>query len=634
MQEALHILKKYWEHSEFRPMQYAIIEAVVAQKNVLGLLPTGGGKSICFQIPALLQDGICIVVSPLIALMEDQVNSLLSKNIKAMALTGSIKLSDLDSQLDNCIYGNYKFLYLSPERLQNDLVQARIKLMNVNLLVIDEAHCISQWGHDFRPAYRNISVFKELKPRVPLLALTATATPKVIADINTQLDTTLKVFQQSFFRANISYKVTIAEDKYYKITSILTNSNSTAIIYVRNRHATLEIAAYLQKLGYQAAAFHGGLKLSEKKKKLKDWLANKFRVMVATNAFGMGIDKPDVRHVIHFNLPENLESYYQEAGRAGRDGNYAEATIITNTSDKPTLENQFLAKLPSYEEITECYRKLFSYFGIAYGEGYLEEFNFNFNEFCRQYRFDNHKTFAAFQILERCGLLKFNEEFRSPTLLKFSTKPWILDKYLDKNPRANLVVKSILRTYGGIFDNKTAINISSISDKTNITEQKIQEILNKLAENSLIELTKTPLDALIMFLVPREDSRTLSPHKKFIQEYLKDKTLKINQVLQYIDNTKTCRSKQLLSYFGEEKKENCGICSVCTYTKETELNRDKMNSIYLEIAKSLKQSPKTSRQLVEALNFSENHILEVLRLLLEKERISRTNINTYKLNRK
>ena len=352
--------------------------------------------------------------------------------------------------------------------------------------------------------------------------------------------------------------------------------------------------------------------------------------MVATTAFGMGIDKPDVRHVIHLNLPENLESYFQEAGRAGRDGKYAEASVITNKSDIPVLENQFLAKLPSIPEIKEVYKKVLAYFRIAYGEGEQEAFNFNFNLFCKQYNFNIHKAYAALQILERCSILKLSEEFHKRTLVKFEVFPGTLNTYLNNQPEVSEFTKSILRTYGGIFENLTAINLSSLAEKANISDAEALRILQKLEKDEIIEFEYAQHDASVTFLVPREDERTLIPHTKFIEQYLQNKKEKIEQVLTYIDKNETCRSKQLLTYFGEKEIDDCGICSVCTKKQSGKLTRDLMNIIYFEIIKLLKTAERSSRELVAQLPFAEEHILEVLRLLVEKNRIKRTPTNTYK----
>jgi ATP-dependent DNA helicase RecQ len=347
MKHPIEILEHYWKFSEFKPQQEAIIDAVLTNEDCIALLPTGGGKSICFQIPALIKEGICIVVSPLIALMQDQVNALKDKGIKAMALTSGFSYEDIDRMLDNCIYGNYKFLYLSPERLQQDLVQERIKQMNVNLIAVDEAHCISQWGHDFRPAYRDIKLLRTLHPNVNVIGLTASATAKVVEDISSQLDyISPKIFKTSFQRPNLAYLTLDCEDKYFKTVQILKKYSGSSIIYVRNRKATLEISGYLNNIGITSGYYHGGLSAKEKDTQFERWTANQNQVMVATNAFGMGIDKADVQTVIHHNLPESLESYYQEAGRAGRNNENAYAVILQNISDEQNSKNQFINSLP------------------------------------------------------------------------------------------------------------------------------------------------------------------------------------------------------------------------------------------------------------------------------------------------
>ncbi len=612
-------------------MQWPIIQAALQNKDVIALLPTGGGKSVCFQVPAIYREGICIVVSPLIALMQDQVNALKNKGIKAMALTGGISFQDLDAALDNCIYGNYKFLYLSPERLQQELVQERIKRMNVNLIAVDEAHCISQWGHDFRPAYRNVNILKRLKPGVPLMSLTATATQKVVEDIQTQLDLEApEVFKQSFFRGNLAYNIVNAEDKNYRLLQLLTKPEESVIIYVRSRKATIEVTNFLKKNNYKAETFHGGLKLEEKQKKLQNWLDDKINIIVATTAFGMGIDKPDVRQVIHLNLPESIESYFQEAGRAGRDEKPAVATIITHTSDIPVLKNQFLAGIPDVTDVKLVYRKLNSYFRIAYGEGENTNHNFNFGQFCQHYQFNTIKTYQALQVLDRCGILKLSEQFYKKTELQFIVSGKQLQYFLEENPKYNLLVQAILRTYGGILENLTGINLSTISDKTGTDEKEALRLLNELQQQGIADFSHAKHDANITFWMPREDDTTINPFSAYIKEQKKSKEANIQSILDYIANEKVCRSRQLLEYFGEKEVEDCGICSVCTAHKRI-LTRTEMNNIYREIMPLLKQQERTSREITQNINYPEDHVLEVLRLLAEKGIIYRTKTNTYKI---
>ncbi len=631
MEDINNILFQYWGHREFRPMQEEIIAAALDNRDVLALLPTGGGKSLCFQIPALTLQGICIVVSPLVALMEDQVNTLQKKGIKALAIVGGISYNDLDSLLDNCIYGNFKFLYLSPERLQQDIVQQRIEQMNVNLIAVDEAHCISQWGHDFRPAYLNISILRELHPDVPFMALTASATNEVVEDIKKQSGLrNASVFKSSLGRKNIAYKVTFAEDKIYRLRQILKNPEETGIIYVRSRKATIEITRELNYYGYKAEAFHGGLTSKEKTSRLENWLKENVKIMVATSAFGMGIDKSNVRNVVHLNLPESIESYFQEAGRAGRDMEPAAATIITNHSDLPLLKNQFIKTLPDLEFTILVYKKLCSYFRVAYGEGQESRFDFNFSAFCSHYQLHSEKTYNTLQLLDRISIIKLTQQFRKISQVQFIISGNQLFPYLEKNQKFEEVTKAILRTYGGIFENKLPVETAIIAKKTGLGENQVVEILKSLTQDKIIEYEYQENDAAITFLVPREDATSIFPFSGYIKNQTKNKTEKISALLAYVENNDMCRSRQLLYYFGESAEADCGICSVCKVIEKS-LKKDTIKMIYMDIIQELEKGPVSSRDLVEKNSYPEESVLNVLRLLIEKEIIEITPLQLYKL---
>ena len=598
---------------------------------MIALMPTGGGKSLCFQVPALIKQGICIVISPLVALMEDQVKALQVKNIKAMALTGGIPFREVDTMLDNCIYGNYKFLYLSPERLQQELVQERIKQMQVNLVAVDEAHCISQWGHDFRPAYRNIALLRELKPEVNIVGLTATATLPVVKDIATQLELKeVKILQKSFRRDNLAYIVREAEDKNYYLEQLLKEHEEAAIIYVRTRKGTIELEQFLTKKGISATSFHGGLPKAEKSKRLQEWLKEEKRVMVATSAFGMGIDKANVRTVVHMNLPESLESYFQEAGRAGRDGEAAKAVVLTNKSDIPLLKNQFLATLPGVDIVRLVYKKLNSYFRIAYGEGEGESFNFNFYQFCQKYGLNTILAYNAMQLLDRASVLALSEQFQKKTRIHFLTSGKQLTYYLEANPQFDAVVKAVLRTYGGAFDGMVEINLQIISTKAGTNQPEAVKLLQQLHKEGLAEFEHDQHDTQITFLVPREDDITINPLVPYIKLQEKSKKEKIDQVLAYVENDRVCKSEQLLEYFGEKDTEPCGICSVCRASAKKP-DREEMKKIYFAIVGLLEVREHSSREMTEKLPFPESHIIQVLQLLVEKGALAMTPANKYKL---
>ena len=631
MQQPINILEHYWNYTSFKPQQENIINAILDNEDVFTLMPTGGGKSLCFQIPALVRDGICIVISPLIALMKDQVQALQAKGIKAMAITSGISYNELGTALDNCIYGKYKFLYLSPERLQQELVQIRIRQMNVNLIAIDEAHCISQWGNDFRPAYKNIKVLRELQPGVNDIAVTASATPEVAKDIITELDfIDAKIFKHSFERKNLGYMTFETEDKYYKLEQILKKQNAPAIVYVRNRRATKEISRFLEDKGFTSTFFHGGLSNKEKEDKLNLWLNNNKHIMVATNAFGMGIDKPDVKTVIHFNLPESLESYFQESGRAGRNGKKAFAVLLKNASDSNLLKNQFLKVLPSVAFVKQVYRKLCNYFQISYGEGAYTTFDFNFNLFCNTYNFNTILAFNAFQILDRTSVINLTKQFNKLATLQFIVNDTQVFEYINKHPETNIIIKSLLRTYGGIFEHQTTINTIKISEKASITEDVLLKTLNQLHNDNIIEFQYSTTDASITFIEPREDDKTINRIAKVINQQNDLKKTQIESVIKYIENDSVCKSMQLLTYFGEKNLSPCGNCSVCIRNKPNNSAPD-IKTIKDAIILVLEQDECSSRKLSEILPFSEDNISETIKVLLEHNIITITNTNTYKL---
>ena len=631
MQHPINILERYWNFTEFKPLQEEIINAVIEGEDTFALLPTGGGKSICFQIPALAQEGICIVISPLIALMKDQVQKLQEQGIKAMALTSGIPPQQLDTLLDNCIYGNYKFLYLSPERLQQELVQERIRHMNVNLIAVDEAHCISHWGNDFRPAYKNINILRQLQPGINVVALTASATPKVVQDIIKELDFIKpKIFKQSFSRPNLAYLVLHEDDKYYRMESILKKYTASSIIYVRNRKLTLEISSFLESKGITATYYHGGLSNTDKDRFMQQWLHDQKQVMVATNAFGMGIDKPDVKTIIHFNLPESLESYFQEAGRAGRNGEKAFAVILKNKGDEISVKNQFLRVLPTVDFIKQVYRKLCSYFQISYGEGEFTTHDFDFNTFCKVYEFNTVLCYNALLLLDRTSIISLSRQFHNQVSLQVIATNPVVFHYLETHKDFEIILKSILRMYGGVFEHDTKINLIKISEKASVAEPVLISALKQLEKDEIITLNLAKTDAQVTFIQPREDDKTINRIASVIEQQNDLKQVQVQAVLDYIKNESLCKSVQLLSYFGETNISPCGICSVCTKTKKPTRSQD-LKALRNRIIELLENGDVSSRVMITELDCSENDLKKVLQLLLEHQIISITKTNTYKL---
>jgi len=629
--EPLQILENYWGFTSFRPLQEEIIQSVLAGKDTVALLPTSGGKSICFQVPALAKDGICIVVSPLVALMADQVNALKEKGIKSLQISGGISFQNLQALLDNAKYGNYKFLYLSPERLQQELVQNAIKQMPVNLIAVDEAHCISQWGNDFRPAYTNITILREIHPLVPAIALTATATPKVLEDTIKELKLELpNVFQASFARENISYQVFKVEDKMYRIEQLLKNSKGKSIIYVRSRNSCVEICTQLNSLGIASTFYHGGISSEEKTIRMNSWQNGNTPTIVATNAFGMGIDEPDVRLVIHVQLPDSLEAYFQEAGRAGRDGALAKAVVLWSDYDKHLVHRQFVASYPTTKEVKYIYKKLNNYFQVPYGEGEFTSHPFNFSDFCKTYELNTSLTFNSLQILDRLGVLQLSKSFGRKSMVHFVAASNVVLDYFKKDMLASVIGKTVLRLYGGVFETDTSINLQYVATKSGQSISTIIKVLEQMERDALLTLQLQVTDAVLTFVVPREDEKTINPLSKEIALQKEKKETQVESVLKYIDNDKTCRSIQLVRYFGEENAEICGICSVCN-PEFQKISTKERKTLSEKILLLLEESPQNSRELSEKLTFAETEIINTLRLLLDSKKVTLGVRNKYHL---
>lgn len=615
LQKALQILEHYWNYKSFRSVQENIIQSVLEGNDTFGLLPTGGGKSLCFQVPAMVNEGICLVISPLVALMKDQVAQLQARNIKAIALTGGIKSDDLSTLLDNCVYGNYKFLYLSPERLEQDWVLERIKALPISLIAIDEAHCVSQWGHDFRPSYLKIKNLKAHFTKIPFIALTASATPEVQKDIVTLLGLEHpKLFQKSFARDNLGYHIIKAEDKLYKIKQILQKNPEPSIIYVRNRKNCHDYASQLNTLGFKATFYHGGLPVKEKEANMQAWMKETHPIMVATSAFGMGIDKPNVKTVIHVNLPENLESYYQEAGRAGRDGEKAFAVLISSPSDVIQAESQFIAVLPDVAFLKEVYVKLCNYFQIAYGEGIAQEFSFSLNHFCHQYKLPVLKTFNALQFLDRQCIISLSNEQSEKVQVQFIIDSREVIRYISLNPNEEPILNSILRNYAGIFDMQTNVNTVFVAKNAGTTEMNVLHLLEKLKGLGIIELFSTQNESKITFLEVREDNRTINRVGKYLEKQNLNKQNQLASVIAYVSDELQCKNRLLLTYFGEKVTSDCGICSFCLKAKSKPLN---LNDLRKEIVAAIQMEPKTSRALSEQFHVDEKTLLKVLSQLVE-----------------
>ena len=600
-------------------------------------MPTGGGKSITFQVPALAMEGICIVVTPLIALMKDQVDNLRRLGIKATAVYSGMTRQEIIAQLENCIFGDYKFLYVSPERLGTDIFKSKLQAMNVCLLVIDESHCISQWGYDFRPSYLSIADIREELPGVPVLALTATATPEVVNDIQERLHFREKnVFRKSFVRQNLSYIVRQTEDKINTLIYILGKVPGTAIVYVRNRKRTKEIAVLLQQAGISADFFHAGLNRDDKNLRKSRWKNNECRVIVSTNAFGMGIDKPDVRLVVHMDMPGSLEEYYQEAGRAGRDEQRAYAVALCSNIDCTKLKKRLADEFPDRDFISRVYDALGNYYQIAMGFGLDTVHDFSLVDFCTAYKFSHLQAHHALKILELAGYIEYTEEQENASRLVFTATRDELYKYLHQDKKTDEVIQTILRSYTGLFSDYVYINEGLISTRTGLSQQEIYEVLVGLSKYRIVNYIPHKKTPLIIYTRTREEIKYLSIPRSAYEERKERFESRINRVMEYINENRICRSRMLISYFGEKGTSDCGCCDVCLAKNDSGLNNHTFNTIRDALQKALTDGPQEAKKLTENLPFPADKIITVIRYLadhdehfsLEDGIISLTKMNT------
>ena len=598
----LDILKEYWGYDDFRGIQREIIESIGAGRDTLGLMPTGGGKSITFQVPALAQEGVCIVISPLIALMKDQVNHLLEKGIRAAAIYSGMSRNEIIVTMENAIFGGVKVLYVSPERLSSDLFQAKLKHINVSFITVDEAHCISQWGYDFRPAYLQIANIRKLKPDASILALTATATPEVVKDIQKQLAFKEEnVFMMSFERKNVAYIVRQTEDKREELVHILRSVTGSAIVYTRSRRRTKEIADLLMQQDIAATHFHAGLEPSVKDERQQAWTHDEVRVIVATNAFGMGIDKPDVRLVIHYDCPDSIEAYFQEAGRAGRDGKKSYAVLLYNNSDNRKLDRRIDDNYPDKELIKQIYSNLAYFFQIGAGSGVGHTFEFDIDKFSMTYRHFPTIVDSALKILENADYIRYETNPDSNARVMFQLSRNELYRLQETSPHEEKVITALLRCYGGLFTDYVYITESLIALQSGITPEQVYLNLKALSQKHIIHFIPRRNTPLITYTQNREEEERLVIPSRVYEERKKQFARRIHAIEQYATDDTICRSKQLLSYFGEKKVSDCGQCDVCIERK-----RNKTKESHIENAK---------QQILDLLDDGENHLITELRTL-------------------
>jgi ATP-dependent DNA helicase RecQ len=618
------VLLKYWGFSAFRPLQEDIISSVLSGRDTLALLPTGGGKSICFQVPAMAMEGLCIVVTPLVALMKDQVQGLKNKDIKAVAIYYGLSKREIDVAIDNCVYGDYKFLYLSPERLTTDVIRSRIKKMNVSLLAVDEAHCISQWGYDFRPPYLRIAEIRELIPDTPILALTATATTQVVEDIQEKLSfANQQVFRKSFERKNLAYMVFHEENKMGKLLQICNKQQGTGIVYVRNRKKTREVAEYLQQAGIAADFYHAGLTTLERDLKQNAWMKERTRVIVSTNAFGMGIDKPNVRFVVHLDLPDSPEAYFQEAGRGGRDGNKSFAVLLVNQSDIIDLKRHHEQSFPSLSFIKQVYNSLGNFFQLAVGSGKDQSMEFDVTRFSTNYNMDPVLVFNALKFLEKEGYIGLSEALSNPSRIMFIQDKEELYRFQVANPAYDVVIKTILRSYTGLFTEFVKVNEPELSRRLDMGEKKLVKILDELHQKRIIQYEKQNQKPMVSWLEERLDASHLRISKENHKERKQFSAKRMQAMIDFVASDNTCRSIFLLSYFGEYQARRCGQCDVCLERNRLDVSEFEYEQLVKLIQDRLMDHPTDTEELLAQMpsNIQQDKSIRVIRWLKDNGRI-------------